>query len=379
VAIVTTRYDLPIAVVASRMFERWTQENFLRYMRQHVALDALVTDAVEPAAPERTIPNPKRKTIAKALTHSRAALTELEQTYDQQARVNPEAQRPTIRGFKIAQGKLSPQITALETTCHRLKARLAALPKRVPVKAVLEEAGIVERAPEATHLTDAIKMKIPYAETRAEAEQLKRGFQTWATKQGVAAAGRRLDGDWGHPRTTNVAELPFAAVRLRTAAAKRFKKGRTRRPSSGRRCWLRSRASVGSTRPNCCRTSPRVSRTSTGYGRSGATSRPPPDLVDTLVDKTSNMIGRTAIRSGGFEVPGVPRRRKRVREGNLMLRHVYDDPRFCCVANALTERGTRDPQLTTASVAIACREADTSGQDGRSTPAIPRAQDRWSR
>ena len=80
--------------------------------------------------------------------------------------------------------------------------------------------------------------RMPYAETRAEAERLKRGFQAWATKQGVSAAGRRLEEDWErlvtfyafpkehwkHLRTTNVVESPFAAVRLRTAAAKRFKK-----------------------------------------------------------------------------------------------------------------------------------------------------------
>jgi transposase-like protein len=164
-AIVTTRTDLPIEVVAYRMFERWTQENFFRYMRQHFALDALVTYAVEPADPERTIPNPKRKTLAKALTLSRAALAELEQTYGHQARANPEAQRPTIRGFKIAQRQLSRQITALETKCHRLKARLATLPKRVPVKAVLEEAAIVKLAPEAKHLIDTIKMVAFRAET----------------------------------------------------------------------------------------------------------------------------------------------------------------------------------------------------------------------
>jgi len=81
--------------------------------------------------------------------------------------------------------------------------------------------------------------KIPYAETRAEAERQKRTFQAWATKKGVAAAGRRLDEDWGrlvtfyafpkehwkHLRTTNVVESPFATVRLRTEAAKRFKNG----------------------------------------------------------------------------------------------------------------------------------------------------------
>jgi len=80
--------------------------------------------------------------------------------------------------------------------------------------------------------------RIPYAETREEAERQKGAFQAWATKKGVPAAGRRLAEDWErlvtfyafpkehwkHLRTTNVVESPFAAVRLRTAAAKRFKK-----------------------------------------------------------------------------------------------------------------------------------------------------------
>src|SRR5499426_2130739 len=84
----------------------------------------------------------------------------------------------------------------------------------------------------------ALLVQIPYAETRDEAERLKRAFQTWATKKGAAATGRLLDDDWErlvtfyqfptehwkHLRTTNVVESPFAAVRLRTAAAKRFKK-----------------------------------------------------------------------------------------------------------------------------------------------------------
>ena len=84
----------------------------------------------------------------------------------------------------------------------------------------------------------ALLTQIPYAETRAEAERPQTAFQAWATKKGVAVAGQRLAEDWErlvtfyafpqvhwkHLRTTNVVESPFAAVRLRTGAAKRFKK-----------------------------------------------------------------------------------------------------------------------------------------------------------
>jgi len=84
----------------------------------------------------------------------------------------------------------------------------------------------------------ALLTKIPYAETREEAERQKRAFHAWCAKHGHAEVGRTLDRDWErmvtfyqfprqhwkHLRTSNPVESPFAAVRLRTAAAKRFKK-----------------------------------------------------------------------------------------------------------------------------------------------------------
>jgi len=150
-AILTTRPDLPLGVVAYRMFERWTQENFFRYMRQHFALDALVTYAAEPADPDRTVPNPERTALRKQLAEARAALTALEQTYGHAAQQNPEGRRPTMRGFKIAHGALGQQIRAQERECAALKARIAARPERVPIKAVLAEEDIVTLAPEAKH------------------------------------------------------------------------------------------------------------------------------------------------------------------------------------------------------------------------------------
>jgi hypothetical protein len=164
-AILTTREDLPRAIVAYRMFERWTQENFFRYMRQHFALDALVTYAVEPADPERTIPNPARKALRKQLGEARAALKALEHEYGHAARTNSEGRRPTMRGFKIAHGALGQRIRAQEQACRQLSARIAALPERVPVKAVRDEEDIVTLAPEAKHLTDTIKMVAYRAET----------------------------------------------------------------------------------------------------------------------------------------------------------------------------------------------------------------------
>jgi putative transposase len=80
--------------------------------------------------------------------------------------------------------------------------------------------------------------RIPYAKTQEEAEKLKREFQAWCRKRGLEGAAELLDRDWErmltfygfpqehwqHLRTTNIVESPFAVVRLRTTAAKRYKK-----------------------------------------------------------------------------------------------------------------------------------------------------------
>jgi transposase-like protein len=79
---------------------------------------------------------------------------------------------------------------------------------------------------------------IPYCSTRQEAERGKRRFEEWCTSHGLEKAAETLGRDWDrmmsfyqfpkehwkHIRTTNVIESPFAALRLRTDAAKRFKK-----------------------------------------------------------------------------------------------------------------------------------------------------------
>lgn len=79
---------------------------------------------------------------------------------------------------------------------------------------------------------------IPYAETVEEASRLKGKFQAWCRQRGYKDTARLIDEDWDrmvtfyrfpkehwiHLRTSNVIESPFAALRLRTDAAKRFKK-----------------------------------------------------------------------------------------------------------------------------------------------------------
>lgn len=164
-AVLTNRTDLPALDLAARMFARWQQENFFRYMRHSFALDALVTYAAEPADPGRTVPNPARTTLRQALAEVRRTLAAREQEYGAQALTNPEARRPTMRGFKIAHGRLAGTIRTLQAKAARLARRLNALPARVPVGELQPPETVVQLAPEAKLLTDSIKLTAYRAET----------------------------------------------------------------------------------------------------------------------------------------------------------------------------------------------------------------------
>jgi transposase len=155
--VITSRCDLRDIEVAYRMFERWRQENFFKYMREEFLLDALVDYQIEPEDPTRTIPNPERRALDKEIRTARADLARLEREYGAAAADNAEQRRPTMRGFKIALGRLGKQLRTARARIAQLFEQRRDVAKRVEVRD-LNERAVVKLATERKHLTDIIKM-----------------------------------------------------------------------------------------------------------------------------------------------------------------------------------------------------------------------------
>ena len=162
--IVTSRRDLPALEVAHRMFERWRQENFFKYLRDEYALDALVDYQFEPADPQRDVPNPAWHKIEAKLHQARAEVIKLSARYGIEALANPEAKRRTMRGFKIATAKLAAPVKDALRRYAKLEAQRARLPRRIPVGEIVS-GDVIQLAAERKHLTDVIKMVAYQAET----------------------------------------------------------------------------------------------------------------------------------------------------------------------------------------------------------------------
>ena len=99
--------------------------------------------------------------------------------------------------------------------------------------------NVLDKLPKRQHDQAKLMLRnIPYAESRSEAERIRDVFVRWSRQHSYEAAAESLERDWDrmvtfyafpkehwrHIRTTNPVESPFAALRLRTDAAKRYKR-----------------------------------------------------------------------------------------------------------------------------------------------------------
>ena len=155
--IVTSRWDLRAIVLAYRMFERWRQENFFKYVREEYLIDALADYEIEPDDANRSVPNPARKAIEKELRRMRVQLAKLRANY---AAITLEARprRLPRTAAKKAKEKLRTEIAQAKARLEKLQAQHHALPRRVPVAEAQKGQAVVKLSTERKHLTNVLKM-----------------------------------------------------------------------------------------------------------------------------------------------------------------------------------------------------------------------------
>jgi hypothetical protein len=171
--VVTSRRDLPAVEVAFRMFERWRQENFFKYLREEYALDALVDYAVEPDDAMREVPNPKWAELDAKLRAARDRVAELTR------RVGTDTTLQVLRLTKrrqVLDAGLRKELSTAILAARTLAQRRDRTPRRIPVGT--RNAGpVIKLSVERKHLTNVLKMIAYQAESdlvRAIAPHYKR-------------------------------------------------------------------------------------------------------------------------------------------------------------------------------------------------------------
>jgi hypothetical protein len=143
---------------AARLFSRWSQENFFRYMMEHFAIDLLSEYGTE-VIPEtnRPVVNPNWRELDR---QSRALKGKLVQ---RQARfaaltLHPESDENEVAEWEKRKAKLLEEIQQLEHELDQVKQRLKETPKHVAWEELPEEQKFARLAPSRKRLLDTVKM-----------------------------------------------------------------------------------------------------------------------------------------------------------------------------------------------------------------------------
>ena len=156
--VLTSRWDLPDIEIAYRMFERWRQENFFKYMRQEYLLDALSDYQVEADDPQRSVPNPARQAVDRELRQARARVDKIKETYGAMMLEQLQGERLTVRMLEATQQSIRRELQELNNQVETLRAQQKSLPVRVPLAQARPNQELVKLSTERKHLTNVLKL-----------------------------------------------------------------------------------------------------------------------------------------------------------------------------------------------------------------------------
>ena len=184
-SLISTAFEIPYTQLAARMFSRWCQENFFRYMMEHYAIDLLQEYGTEKIPDTKTVVNPKwrecnslHNSLRNKLRYQRARFAEMT--------MHPETDNNSTkyRKWQKKKAELFENIEQYEHQLNMAKEKLKDTNKHIKWVELDEEDKFNRLIPGRKRLMDTVRM-IAYRSETAMVGLLK--------KTGIDfAAARRL-------------------------------------------------------------------------------------------------------------------------------------------------------------------------------------------
>jgi hypothetical protein len=165
VSLISTAFGASALEDAARLFSRWSQENFFRYMMQHYAIDLLNEYGTE-EIPEtkRPVVNPRwreldrqKRSVKSKLTHRQARFAALT--------LHPESDESALAEWGRRKAELVEEIEQLDHELTDINSQLKATPSHLDWDKLPETEKFQRLAPSRKQLVDTVKMIAYRAET----------------------------------------------------------------------------------------------------------------------------------------------------------------------------------------------------------------------
>lgn len=157
-SIVTTARTLSAPVVAGRMFARWCQENFFKYLKEHFDLDGLVEYGAEELPGTAQVVNPAWRHLDTEIKNKRRKIKDLHAAMGRTAIENDGK-------VLHLQAERLEEIQLLQTDIDQMKRTRRQTPRKVAISTLPESDRPTRLRPLCKMLTDTIKMIAYRAET----------------------------------------------------------------------------------------------------------------------------------------------------------------------------------------------------------------------
>ena len=168
-SILTTHPHMDLPVVATRLADRWAQENWFKYTREDFGLDRIIEHGTTPLPEPTEVVNPARRRLEADLRHSRTKQQRLLAqlgAHELPAQPSPEQ----TDAYQTRGGELREALKAEGDRIDEYKQRRATTPNKVPLSELPEKERFAQLCPESKHFIDTIKVLAYRAESALAGE-----------------------------------------------------------------------------------------------------------------------------------------------------------------------------------------------------------------
>ncbi|MFV9646558.1 MAG: putative transposase, partial [Desulfobacterales bacterium] len=165
-SLISTAYDLPHDDLAARMFSRWCQENFFRYMMRHYAIDLIVEYGIDDLPDTEQVVNPARRELERTRNSLNGKLKNRRAKFVSQGlHSEPEKDTKKYKKWEKKKAELLEEIELFECQLDEVKRQIKETPKHISWGELEDKDKFQRLRPGRKQLIDTVRMVAYRAET----------------------------------------------------------------------------------------------------------------------------------------------------------------------------------------------------------------------
>jgi hypothetical protein len=164
-SIITTHPTISSQVVAGRMFGRWSQENFFRYMIADYDFDKMIEFGTQAIDESKEVVNPEHRKLTHKLKKQKEKTNRLKATFFKLTEQSIDAELDAIPKLEKKQAVLTEKIDEHEKEIQHIEALRNNMKPRITLKEMPDTNRYNQLKPESKMLVNIIKMICYRAET----------------------------------------------------------------------------------------------------------------------------------------------------------------------------------------------------------------------